>query len=324
MTDATTAELSELVQRYRIERPEEFRLVDYDPADTGSNGFDKASAGKIISDHARQLASLQERLYAQDRWSVLVILQGMDAAGKDGIVEHVLYGVNPMGCDVHSFKSPNTEELDHNFLWRVARRLPERGRIGIFNRSHYEECLVVRVHPGLLEKQKLPKTLITPAIWQQRFEDIRAFERHLVRNGTLILKFHLRISKEEQRKRFLDRLEDPDKNWKFNMGDVAERGLWDRYMDAYEDMIRHTSIPEAPWIVVPSDRKWYARLIVSAALIEALESLQLTFPALEGHTPDELRQVRTALEAEAGKSGKPKSGKPKSGKTKAGKPTKTG
>ena len=230
-----------------------------------------------------------------------MILQGMDAAGKDSIVEHVLYGVNPMGCDVHSFKAPTSDELEHDFLWRAAQRLPQRGRIGIFNRSHYEECLVVRVHPEILAKQKLPPRLVTKNIWKERFEDIRAFERHLVRNGTVVLKFHLRISKEEQRQRFLDRLDDPNKRWKFNMGDVAERKLWPRYMAAYQDMIRHTSTKEAPWIVVPADHKWFARLVVSAALIEALEKIDPKFPAIQGHSPADIKKVRAALEAEGGK-----------------------
>ncbi|MCZ7642225.1 MAG: polyphosphate kinase 2 family protein [Pseudorhodoplanes sp.] len=290
--------LGKLVGRYRIARPANFRLADFDPADTGGLGIGKDEARKIVADHGRRLATLQEKLYAQDKWSVLMILQGMDAAGKDGIVEHVLYGVNPLGCDVHSFKAPNAEELDHNYLWRVARRLPERGRIGIFNRSHYEECLVVRVHPEILAKQKLPPPLVTRNIWKERFEDICAFERHLVRNGMVVLKFHLRISKEEQRRRFLDRLNDPDKRWKFAMGDVAERGLWNKYMAAYQDMIRQTSIPEAPWIVVPADHKWFARLLVSLALVEAMERLDLKFPLAGEHSPAELKKVASALEAE--------------------------
>ena len=291
--------LGKLVKRFRIDNPETFKLTSFDPSDTGGLAIGKDEAKTIVSDHAKDLADLQERLYAQDKWSVLMILQGMDASGKDGIVEHVLYGVNPMGCDVHSFKAPNSEELDHDFLWRVAQRVPQRGRIGIFNRSHYEECLVARVHPEILAKQKLPPRLVTRNIWKERFEDIRAFERHLVRNGTVVLKFHLRISKEEQRQRFLDRLNDPNKRWKFNMGDVAERDLWPRYMAAYQDMIRKTSTKEAPWIVVPADHKWFARLVVSAALIEALERIDPQFPALQGHSPADIKKVRAALEAEA-------------------------
>ena len=290
--------LGKLVKRFRIDDPETFKLSNYDPADTGGLAIGKEEAKEIVADQAKHLANLQERLYAEDRWAVLMILQGMDASGKDGIVEHVLYGVNPMGCDVHSFKAPTSDELDHDFLWRVAQRVPERGRIGIFNRSHYEECLVVRVHPEILAKQKLPPRLVSKNIWKERFESICAFERHLARNGIVVLKFHLRISKDEQRKRFLARLDDPNKRWKFNMGDVAERTLWPRYMAAYQDMVRKTSIKEAPWIVVPADHKWFARLVVSAALIEALEKIDPKFPALAGHSPADIKKVRAALETE--------------------------
>lgn len=293
-------DLGKFVKPFRVDRPETFKLTSIDPSDTGGFHIDKDEAKKMLADRAKHLANLQERLYAEDKWAVLVILQGMDAAGKDSIVEHVLYGVNPMGCDVHAFKAPTSDDLEHDFLWRVAQRVPQRGRIGIFNRSHYEECLVVRVHPEILAKQKLPPRLVTKNIWKERFEDIRAFERHLVRNGTVVLKFHLRISKEEQRARFLDRLDDPNKRWKFNMGDVAERKLWPRYMAAYQDMIRKTSTKEAPWIVVPADHKWFARLVVSAALIEALERIDPKFP-LHGHSPAEIKKVRAALEAEGGK-----------------------
>jgi PPK2 family polyphosphate:nucleotide phosphotransferase len=291
--------LSKLLKRLRIDRPETFRLSDFDPADTGGFKIGKDEAKAILSEWSKRLSDLQERLFAENKWAVLVVLQGMDAAGKDSIVEHVLYGVNPMGCDVHAFKQPTSDDLEHTFLWRVAQRVPERGRIGIFNRSHYEECLVVRVHPEILAKQRLPSRLVTKNIWKERFEDIRAFERHLARNGTVVLKFHLRISKEEQRERFLDRLNDPNKRWKFNMGDVEERKLWPRYMAAYQDMIRHTSTKEAPWIVVPADHKWFARLVVSAALIDALEKIDPEFPALEGHTPSDIKKVRAALETEA-------------------------
>ena len=290
--------LGKLVKRFRIDDPETFKLSNFDPADTGGFSIGKEEAKEIVSDQAKHLANLQERLYAEDRSAVLMILQGMDASGKDGIVEHVLYGVNPMGCDVHSFKAPTPDELDHDFLWRVAQRVPERGRIGIFNRSHYEECLVVRVHPEILAKQKLPPRLVSKNIWKERFESICAFERHLARNGIVVLKFHLRISKDEQRQRFLARLDDPNKRWKFNMGDVAERKLWPRYMAAYQDMIRKTSTKEAPWIVVPADHKWFARLVVSAALIEALERIDPKFPALAGHSPADIKKVRAALEGE--------------------------
>jgi PPK2 family polyphosphate:nucleotide phosphotransferase len=292
-----------LVQRFRIDRPETFKLSDFDPGDTGELKISKEEGKEQVAEWAKDLAELQERLYAQDKWAVLMILQGMDASGKDGIVEHVFHGVNPMGCDVHAFKAPTADELDHTFLWRVEQRVPQRGRIGIFNRSHYEECLVVRVHPEILGKQKLPPSLVTKNIWKERFEDIRSFERHLVRNGTVVLKFHLRISKDEQRKRFLDRLDEPNKRWKFNMGDVKERDLWPRYMAAYQDMIRKTSTKEAPWIVVPADHKWFARLVVSAALLEALEKIDPKFPALAGHSPADIKKVRAALEADGGKRG---------------------
>ena len=221
----------------------------------------------------------------------------MDTAGKDGVVKHVMSGVNPQGCEVHAFKAPSTEELDHDFLWRTSMRVPERGRIGIFNRSHYEEVLVVRVHPEMLARQKLPEQLVTKDIWKERFKDIRAFERYLARNGILVLKFFLHISKEEQRRRLLARLDDPAKHWKFSMGDIAERKLWDKYMSAYEDMIRGTSRPEAPWHVVPSDNKPFARLVVAAAIVEALEGLDLKYPKVEGDSLKELKKVRTALEA---------------------------
>jgi PPK2 family polyphosphate:nucleotide phosphotransferase len=229
----------------------------------------------------------------------------MDAAGKDGVIKHVMSGINPQGCEVHSFKAPSSEELDHDFLWRIGMRLPSRGRIGIFNRSHYEEVLVVRVHQELLAKQKLPKTLVTKDIWQERFSDIRAFERHLARNGTKVVKFFLHVSKEQQRKRLLDRLEEPGKRWKFELGDIAERKLWDKYMAAYEDMIRETSRAEAPWYVVPADNKPFARLVVSAALIETLESLDLHYPKVEGEALAEMQEVRAALIKEGqGRNGK--------------------
>ena len=293
--------LGKLVKRFRIDDPDTFKLSNYDPADTGGLAIGKEEAKEIVADQAKHLANLQERLYAEDRWAVLMILQGMDASGKDGIVEHVLYGVNPMGCDVHSFKAPTSDELDHDFLWRVAQRVPERGRIGIFNRSHYEECLVVRVHPEILAKQKLPPRLVSKNIWKERFESICAFERHLARNGIVVLKFHLRISKDEQRKRFLGRLDDPNKRWKFNMGDVAERKLWGKYMSAYEDAIRHTSRPEAPWYVVPADSKWFARLVIAEAMVEAMEGLDLQFPKVEDAALKELKKVRRALLAEVPK-----------------------
>ncbi|MDQ2954751.1 MAG: polyphosphate kinase 2 family protein [Pseudomonadota bacterium] len=290
-------DLAKLIRRFRVERPDQFTLIDCDPADTGGLDIDKTAAKAMIGEGTKKLSRLQETLYADGHWAVLVILQGMDTAGKDGVIEHVLSGVNPQGCEVHAFKPPNADELDHDFLWRAAARLPRRGKIGIFNRSYYEECLVVRVHPEFLERQKLPPQIVTKNIWQERFEDIRAFERHLVRNGTLVLKFHLRISKQEQARRLLDRLDDPSKRWKFNKGDIAERELWDQYMAAYEDMIRNTSTSEAAWHVVPADHKWFARLVTSAALVDALERLDLKFPSIEGEAP-ELKKIRQALAAQ--------------------------
>ena len=234
-------ELTKIIKRFRVDKPDKFRLADIDPADTCGLDLDKDEAKTMLADGVKRLSELQERLYAQDRWSVLVIFQAMDAAGKDGVIKHVMSGINPQGCQVHAFKAPSADELDHDFMWRTTIALPERGRIGIFNRSYYEEVLVVRVHPEILARQKLPPELVTKDIWEKRFKDIRAFERYLARNGTLVLKFFLHVSKEEQRKRFLDRLEEPGKSWKFAMGDVEERKLWDKYMHAYEDMIRNTS-----------------------------------------------------------------------------------
>src|SRR6186713_596679 len=262
MDDATIRKLSRKLSRpHHIERGGKFRLKDHDPRSTGELGDgDKAGAEAMLEEGKAALARMQEMLYAQDRWSVLVVFQAMDAAGKDGAIKHVMSGVNPQGCQVHAFKAPSAEELDHDFLWRIAKALPERGRIGIFNRSHYEDVLVVRVHPEILARQRLPQELTGKEIWDERFKSIREFERHLARNGTLVLKFFLHVSKEEQRKRFLARLEEPAKRWKFEMGDVAERKLWDKYMHAYEQAIRHTSREEAPWYVVPADNKWFARL----------------------------------------------------------------
>jgi polyphosphate:nucleotide phosphotransferase, PPK2 family len=256
-------------QRYRIDKPDKFRLRDFDPADTSGIDSDKSELKDMLQADAERLGKLQERLYAEGRWSVLVILQGMDASGKDGIVEHVLSGVNPLGCQVHAFKAPNSEELKHDFLWRTTLRLPERGRIGIFNRSYYEEVVVVRVHPEFLGGQKLPPSLVGDDIWKQRFEDIVAYEKHLARSGTVVLKFFLNMSQKEQSKQLLQRLEDPEKHWKFNAGDLKERALWDKYMAAYEDAIGNTSTNEAPWYVVPADKKWFSRLVVAGAILEA-------------------------------------------------------
>jgi PPK2 family polyphosphate:nucleotide phosphotransferase len=285
---------SKLVKTYRVDKPDSFRLRDINPGERDLK-LDKKGAKDILAKDIKKLAELQERLYADDRWSLLVIFQAMDAAGKDSVIKHVMSGINPQGCHVTAFKAPSTEELDHDFLWRAARALPERGRIGIFNRSHYEEVLVARVHKEILAKQKLPPKLVTKKIWSERFKDIRAFERHLVRNGTVVLKFFLHVSKEEQKKRFLDRLEEPAKRWKFSMGDVEERKLWDRYMEAYEDMLRNTSTSEAPWHVVPADHKWFTHLVVASAMVQTLERLNLQFPSVKGKALVEMKKVRKAL-----------------------------
>jgi PPK2 family polyphosphate:nucleotide phosphotransferase len=290
--------LTKIVKKFRIDRPDKFRLSDYDPADTCGVDIDKAEAKAMLADGVERLAALQEKLYAQNQWAVLAVFQAMDAAGKDGAIKHVMSGVNPQGVQVHAFKQPSHEERDHDFLWRIAKALPQRGRIGIFNRSHYEDVLVVRVHPEFVTQSQIPRSLITKNVWKERFQSIRKFERHLARNGVLILKFFLHVSKEEQRKRFLARLDEPAKRWKFEMGDVAERKLWDKYMDAYEDAIRHTSRPEAPWYVVPADNKPFARLVIAEALVEAMENLKLEFPKVEGAALKALEQVRGALLAE--------------------------
>jgi PPK2 family polyphosphate:nucleotide phosphotransferase len=293
--------LAKALHRFRIDKPDKFRLSEFDPADTCGLDIDKAEAKAMLADGVARLAVLQEKLYAQDRWAVLAIFQAMDAAGKDGAIEHVMSGVNPQGCQVHAFKAPSHEELDHDFLWRIAKALPERGRIGIFNRSHYEEVLVVRVHPEYLERQRLPKSLVGKDIWDERFKSIRKFEQHLARNGVLLLKFFLYVSKEEQRQRFLARLNEPAKRWKFEMGDVAERKLWDKYMHAYEEAIRNTSREKAPWYVVPADNKWFARLVIAEAIVDAMEGLDLAFPTVESGALKELERVRGALMAEAPK-----------------------
>jgi PPK2 family polyphosphate:nucleotide phosphotransferase len=302
-------EFAALANRYRIARPGSFRLRDCDPADCCGLDIAKDEAKAMLDNGIKRLSDLQERLYAQNQWAVLVILQGMDAAGKDSVIKHVMSGVNPQGCRVHSFKAPSAEELDHDFLWRAAVRLPERGCIGIFNRSYYEEMLVVRVHPGLLAHQKLPPRLAGKDIWQGRFKTAREFESTLARNGTLVLKFFLNLSPEEQRQRFLARLEEPSKRWKFSMGDVAERALWDKYMRAYEDVIRNTSRPDGRWYVVPADKKWFTRLVVAAALVEALEALDLRYPKFDASSLPELRRARRALLKEAPARKKRKAGR---------------
>ncbi|MCC6776330.1 MAG: polyphosphate kinase 2 family protein [Hyphomicrobiales bacterium] len=302
--------MDKALERYRIDKPEDFRLADIDPADTDGFDFDKDEAKARLADDIKRLAKLQQRLYADGRWALLVVLQGMDASGKDGVIGHVMTGLNPQGCSVHPFKAPSEEELAHDFLWRAGERVPERGRIGIFNRSHYEEVLVVRVHPELLARQRLPARLTGKDIWRDRFQDIRGFERHLARSGTVVLKFFLHVSKEEQARRLLERIDEPAKRWKFSMSDIADRAHWNDYMRAYEEMLRATSRPEAPWFVVPADHKPFARLIVAAAMIEALESLDLAFPQVEGAALAELQQVRAALTSEGEGRQRPKNRKP--------------
>ena len=287
--------LAKIVKQCRIDKPRHFKLADHDPAERFGLSTDIDAVRSILADGVARLQDLQQRLYADGRWAVLLVFQGMDAAGKDSVVKHVMSGINPQGCEVHAFKAPSSEELAHDFLWRTARDVPERGRIGIFNRSHYEEVLAVRLHPELLARQKLPAGVTGKGIWKDRFRDIRAFERHLTGNGTLVLKFHLRISKEEQRKRFLARLDEPFKRWKFSMNDIAERARWDDYMAAYEEVIRETSTDAAPWYVVPSDHKHVTWLIVSAAIVEALEKLKLEYPKVTGKALKELRKVERAL-----------------------------
>ena len=272
-----------------------FRLKDIDPGDTlDFTSEDKPRAKEALAMGVSLLGELQDMLYAQDRWAVLLIFQGMDAAGKDSAIKHVMSGVNPQGCQVYSFKAPSNEELDHDFMWRCIIRLPERGRIGIFNRSYYEETLVVRVHRQFLEKQKLPPELVTKHIWEERFQDIRHFERYLTRNGVAIRKFFLHVSKEEQKKRFLERIEQPEKHWKFSADDIKEREYWNDYMEAYEDMIQNTATKQAPWYVVPADNKWFTRLIVAAAVIEALASLDLHYPELSKEKLKELAAAKKA------------------------------
>ena len=300
--------LARLAARYRIDKPAKFRLRHVDCADTGGIDFDKAEAKKMLADGTERLSALQELLYADNRWAVLVVLQGLDTSGKDGVIKHAMTGINPQGCEVHAFKVPSAEELDHDFLWRIGKCLPSRGRIGIFNRSHYEDVLVVRVHPEILAKQQLPRELVSNNIWKHRYKDIRTFERHLAQNGTLILKFFLHVSKVEQRRRLLDRLEQPAKHWKFSKADLAERMLWDQYTDAYEDMIRATSTPYAPWYVVPADNKWFARLVVAEALIAAIRKLDLAFPKVSGPALADIDVARQRLLSEDGakRAAKPK------------------
>jgi PPK2 family polyphosphate:nucleotide phosphotransferase len=273
-----------------------FRLKHIDPKDTlDLISEDKPKAQEVLKNGINLLAELQDKLYAQDRWSVLLIFQAMDAAGKDGAIKHVMSGINPQGCQVYSFKAPTNEDLDHDYLWRCMKCLPERGRIGIFNRSYYEETLVVRVHENILKSQKLPEKLITKNIWDERFQDIRNFEKYLTRNGVIIRKFFLHVSKDEQKKRFLDRIDNPEKNWKFSAADAKERGHWDDYMEAYEDMIRNTATKDSPWYVVPADNKWFTRLVVAAVVIDSLASLNLKYPEVDEVKLKELAEAKNLL-----------------------------
>ncbi len=288
-----------IAEPFRVERGKGFRLKDFDPDDTlHFKDEDKPAAKEALAQGVETLCQLQDKLYAQDRWSVLLIFQAMDAAGKDGAIKHVMSGLNPQGCQVHSFKAPSAEELDHDYLWRCMRCLPNRGHIGIFNRSYYEETLVVRVHPEYLANQKLPPSLITKRIWKERFEDIRNFEQYLGHNGVIVRKFFLHISRKEQKRRFLERIDNPEKNWKFSAADAQERGYWRDYMEAYEDLIQNTATADAPWYVVPADNKWFTRLVVAAAVIEALSSLGLHYPDVGADKVKELVAARRALTKE--------------------------
>ena len=283
-----------LARTFRVDSGKHFRLKDYDPADTG-HGRSEDNAKEALLEGIARTAELQDQLYAQGNWSILLIFQAMDAAGKDGAISHVMSGINPQGCQVYSFKAPTSTDLQHDFLWRTTCSLPERGHIGIFNRSYYEEVLIVRVHPEILKSQKTPPSLVGKKIWKERFEDICCFERHMARSGTVIRKFFLNVSKKEQKKRFLARLDHPEKNWKFSAADIHERKWWDDYQDAYEDMIRNTSTEEAPWYVVPADNKWFTRLVVSCVLVDTLESLNLSYPKVDPAKQKELEAAKKLL-----------------------------
>jgi PPK2 family polyphosphate:nucleotide phosphotransferase len=285
---------SKLSSHYRIENGKHFRLKDYDPADTGSLKS-AAETEEQLQKGIDRMEELQAKLYAQDQWALLLIFQALDAAGKDGTIKHVMSGVNPEGCQVYSFKKPSDVELQHDFLWRTSCQLPERGHIGIFNRSYYEEVLVVRVHREALANERVPPALITGDIWEERFEDIRCFERHMARNGTVIRKFFLHLSKKEQKQRFLARLDEPEKHWKFSEADVHEREYWDDYQAAFEDMIRHTATEHAPWYVVPADHKWFTHLVVADAIVEALEELDLAYPKVGAAKLKEIKRARKLL-----------------------------
>ena len=292
---------TEIIERYRVRKGSEFKLGDIDPCDTCGLDIDKKDAKDLLEAGVKRLSALQERLWADDRWAILVILQGIDTSGKDGVIKHVMSGVNPQGCEVHSFKAPSEQEIDRDFLWRASIVLPTRGRIGIFNRSYYEETIVVRVHPELLQKQRLPQKLITDDIWSQRFTDINNFESYLAHNGILTMKFFLNMSKKEQLGRLLARIDDPEKRWKFAAHDVEERKLWDPYMQAYEETIRHTATKHAPWYVVPADHKWFTRLVVAATLVEQMEALDLQFPKFDEASAEALEKAHAALLEEAAK-----------------------
>jgi PPK2 family polyphosphate:nucleotide phosphotransferase len=285
---------SKFSKPYRVEHGKKFRLKDHDPADTAKLHSDERG-GELLAKGIARMAELQDKLYAQDRWGLLLIFQAMDAAGKDGVVKHVMSGLNPQGCQVYSFKAPSAEELDHDYLWRTVKCLPERGRIGIFNRSYYEEVLIVRVHPEILANERTPAPLVTKNIWQERFQDICSFERYLSRNGFVIRKFFLNVSKKEQKKRFLDRLQQPEKNWKFSTGDLHERERWNDYMNAYEEMIANTATRNAPWFVIPADNKWFTRLAVAATIVDTLDGLKLSYPKVDVQKRKELEAARKLL-----------------------------
>jgi PPK2 family polyphosphate:nucleotide phosphotransferase len=296
-TNKFAKQAAQILERFRVTDGKDFRLKDH-PTDFTGNMKDKDEAREPVEQATEMLGQLQEMLYAQDRWALLIILQGMDAAGKDSLIKHVMSGVNPQGCDVWSFKTPSHEELAHDYLWRTHKLVPPRGKIGIFNRSYYEEVLVVRVHPEVLAQERLPEDEVDKHIWERRFEDINAHERYLTRNGVIVVKFFLHLSKEEQKKRFLARLDDSKKNWKFSMDDVKERGFWDDYQDAYEEMVQNTATKFAPWYVVPADNKWFTRLVVAMAVVTALNDLNLSFPDVEKSTRKELAKVRESLRHE--------------------------
>lgn len=286
---------SKISNPYRIDSGKGFRLKDYDTATTG-HFHSKEHAQDLLDQGIKEMAELQDKLYAQDRWAVLLMFQAMDAAGKDGAIKHVMSGVNPQGCQVYSFKAPSTEDLNHDYLWRTTKCLPERGHIGIFNRSYYEEVLVVRVHPEILKKERVPEQLMGKKLWEERFGDIVNFEKYLAHNGVVVRKFFLNVSKKEQKRRFLERLETPDKNWKFSTADLHERASWDEYMSAYEEMIAATSTKHSPWYVVPADNKWYTRLVVAAAIVDTLKELNLAYPTVAPDVRKELQAAKAELE----------------------------